>query len=767
MSQSHHARLTHSQFSRSLWRAVLPPLLLLAGHAAIVAVLLLWMLSTSDWARVSDQAITATHDLERLLLNMETGYRGYKLTGREDFLRPQLQAKAQIDKAILELQGQVNDDPRQVDRLREIAESYRAWDSLQDELGPPVRSLADGEMDALIRRKARMDRMRQLLQEMVLTETDRRATRYDRAANASTLAILGSAGVSVLAGIGLALINRRTILELSRAYREALDAEAARAGELEASRRHFRDLSETVPQLLFVVGEDGQVSYVNQRWTSYTGTTSDQLGGPGGAGWVSAIHPDDRPGAIVRWRDAERERRPFEGEFRLHRSLDGAYRWFLCRATPVVDRTGTKVTWFATCTDIEAQKQVEREREALLAAERAARSDLLRTSQVKDEFLATLSHELRTPMTAILGWSRLLRDPSVRDKTLDRAIEAIDANARAQARLIEDLLDMSRIVSGKLAIKPEPVDLAQIARAAMDSIGPAAAAKRITVLPNIADDEDLNIQGDPARLQQVAWNLLSNAVKFTPNGGRVRVEVRRVGEFAELAVIDSGPGIKPSFLPHVFERFRQADGSTTRQHGGLGLGLAIAKHLVEMHGGEIAADSEGEGRGATFTVRLPLRPAHLLTQAGANLPPAWQAASVRLDGIRVLAVEDDKDTALIVKTILENAGAVVASVLTATEALDLLRRQSFDLLLSDIGMPEMDGYGLIRRAREMESGLARPPTPAVALSAFARAEDRRAAIAAGYQMHVSKPVAPEELVAAVANVLKPPLPRTPGPSGAS
>lgn len=750
-------RLTRAQFSRSLWRAIVPPLLLLALNAGIIATLLIWTLDTGDRARLTDELIARTNDVERHLANMETGFRGYKLTGQEEFLRPHRQARTQIEGTLADLKSMLAQSQRQRERVQRIESLFLQWLRLEPEVGAPLTQVTPEEISAMTARRLLMEDMRRAVNEMLLAATENQATENGRAASAATIALFGSVGLNVLMGLALALINRRTVVELSGQYQRVLDDEALRSAELESSRRQFLDLVETVPQLVFVVDGEGRVSYLNQRWISYTGQSAPP---PEPGGWTAAVHPDDRALAAARWREAQQSGKPFEGEFRLRRQMDGAFRHFLCRATAVIDAQGRRTQWFGTCTDIETQKQVEREREALLAAERAARSDLLRISQAKDEFLATLSHELRTPMTAIMGWSRLLRDPAVRDKSLDRAIDAIDTNARAQARLIEDLLDMSRIISGKLTIKPEPLDTRQIVRAAAESIGPAVAAKKITLHVEIDESADLTIQGDSARLQQVVGNLLSNAVKFTPPGGRidVRLEPDEDGEqFALLTVRDDGQGIKPSFLPYVFERFRQADGSTTRQHGGLGLGLAIARHLVESHGGQISAESGGPGKGATFVVRLPLRPPHLLATAGANLPAPWLASSVRLDGARVLTVEDDPDTALIVQTILERVGAQVVAASGGEDALQLLRQREgegrFDLLISDIGMPGMDGYGLLRRLREMEAAEGARRLPAIALSAFARDEDRRAALTAGYDRHIAKPIAVDELLLAAGELV--------------
>ena len=450
------------------------------------------------------------------------------------------------------------------------------------------------------------------LQQMAVTESGAGHEQFDRFQHASTIAVLAIVGITMSLGIGLALLNRRTIVHLTTVYQQALEAEDARANELASSNKQFLDLAEAIPQMVWISDGQGNPTYFNSSWGTFCGSTIDELTK---AGWEVALHPDDRVSATTRWQDSLKTGEPFEAEYRL-RHANGSYRWFLCRATSVRDKSGKSIRWFGSCTDIESQKQVAREREAVLAAERQARSDLLRTNKIKDQFLATLSHELRTPMTAILGWTQLLHDPVIREKNLDRAIEAIESNARTQARLIEDLLDMSRILSGKLTIKPGPIDLRAVVKGAVDAVGPTAIAKQVRLMGNLAEADDFKLQGDAARLQQVISNLLSNAVKFTPTGGEVIVRLERNDHTAHLKVSDTGRGIDPEFLPHVFERFRQADGSTTRQHGGLGLGLAIVKHLVELHGGRVAAESEGENRGATFTVDLPLTAPSVVPHSG-------------------------------------------------------------------------------------------------------------------------------------------------------
>jgi CheY-like chemotaxis protein/nitrogen-specific signal transduction histidine kinase len=395
------------------------------------------------------------------------------------------------------------------------------------------------------------------------------------------------------------------------------------------------------------------------------------------------------------------------------------------------------------------------ERARLLASEQAARADAERSSQSKDEFLAIVSHELRNPLSAMLGWTRLLRGGTLSAEKRDRALETIERNAVNQAQLIEDLLDVSRIISGKLRLDVRLVSFVDVVQAAIESARPAIDAKQIRVKA-VLDSEALSLMGDASRLQQVVWNLLSNATKFTPKGGSIQIVLKRIDSTLELAVIDSGKGIPPSFLPLVFDRFRQADPSTTRSQGGLGLGLSIAKNLVELHGGTIVVQSDGEGQGATFVVRLPVAP---LRESPAPEPrtekrgfdeSSWSCPP-ELPGLRVLVVDDEPDARELVAEVLQQCGARVEQAGSAQAALDALDASRPDVIVSDIGMPGEDGFSLIRRirARPAEEG---GVTPVASLTAYAGAEDRRRALLMGFNMHVQKPVEPAELVAVVASL---------------
>ena len=403
-----------------------------------------------------------------------------------------------------------------------------------------------------------------------------------------------------------------------------------------------------------------------------------------------------------------------------------------------------------------AQKSAE-ERSLLLESERHARAGAERANRMKDEFLATLSHELRTPLSAILGWAHLLRSRAMSEEEMRKGLETIERNARMQTQLIEDLLDMSRITSGKLRLDVQPLVPSTFIESAIETVRPAADAKGIH-LEKVLDTAAGPISGDPARLQQVVWNLLTNAIKFTPKGGRVQVVLERVNSHIEISVADTGVGIEPEFLDHAFERFRQADASSTRQFGGLGLGLAIVRSLIELHGGTVRAHSAGPGKGATFTVHLPLAAVQRGRDSSPREHPGAQRALmptefkvIDLAGVKVLVVDDQPDARELVARMLSECGAEVIIADGAQQALALVERERPDVLVSDIGMPDVDGFELLKRIRALgpERG---GKVPAIALTAFARSEDRTRALHRGFQVHVAKPVEAAELVASVASV---------------
>lgn len=405
-------------------------------------------------------------------------------------------------------------------------------------------------------------------------------------------------------------------------------------------------------------------------------------------------------------------------------------------------------------------QQALAEREELLNREQAARKQAEVASRAKDEFLGMLSHELRTPLNAILGWTQIITKQKLNDDMFNRATETIDRNAKLQARLIEDMLDVSRIISGKLRLETQPVDLSAVINAAVDTVRSAADAKGIDLAVVLAYGAGL-VLADPVRLQQVVWNLLSNAIKFTPKGGRVQVQLRRVDSYFEITVSDTGPGIDENFLPYVFDRFRQADSTSSRKHGGLGLGLAIVRHLVELHGGTVGVDNRAEDHGAVFTVTLPviavsrssgslsIEPERVYQSASGTLSSVFSS----LNGLKILVVDDETDARDLLAALLEQHGAEVKTCGSSAEALAAMQQYNPDVLVSDIGMPGEDGYVLIEKVRSLEPGRG-GRIPAVALTAYARAEDRLRALSAGYNMHVPKPVEPTELAVVITSLIR-------------
>ena len=441
---------------------------------------------------------------------------------------------------------------------------------------------------------------------------------------------------------------------------------------------------------------------------------------------------------------------------------DGTMFWANVTITALRD-DGKRLVGFAKLTrDLTESKRVEamelasQQREEILEAERTARMAAQRATRIKDEFLATLSHELRTPLSAILGWTQVLLRTPAGTNPVDqrRAIEVIDRNARAQVQLIDDLLDLGRIMSGKTRLDLQPTSMLDVVQAAIESASPTAAAKDIR-LKAMLDPARTTVTGDAGRLQQVAWNLLTNAIKFTPKGGQVQVLLQRVNSHIELSVSDTGIGIPESFLPHVFDRFSQRDSSTTRAYGGLGLGLAISKQLVELHGGTIRASSPGEGQGSTFFVELPVSILQIEEERVRAHPTAEVSATdvltlPRLDGTHVFVVDDEPDARDLLRRVLQDQGAAVTSFESASEALDAVKTVRPTVIVSDVGMPNMDGYQMIRMLRASEPRDSR--IPALALTAFARSEDRKRSLVAGYQAHLSKPFDVAELILLVANL---------------
>jgi signal transduction histidine kinase/ActR/RegA family two-component response regulator len=509
---------------------------------------------------------------------------------------------------------------------------------------------------------------------------------------------------------------------------------------LTGADRPYRLFVEEMQQAAATLGADGTILYCNRQFANLLNASHENIIGMNLRALVAA---EDREKCLlhsgkieVRLLQDENELIPVILAFNVLPEDCGA-------------ATGVLVTDLRAQRDNEELKiayqklaESNEEREKLLESERAARTEAERSTRMKEEFLSLVSHELRTPLNAILGWSQLMKrtnDPEAHRQGL----EAIERGARSQAMLIDELLDVSRIVSGKLRIEVQSLQLSPLVTAAIETLRPAAEAKSIQVQQMVSPDAS-PVKGDPARIQQIVWNLLSNAIKFTPKGGIVQILVTRTEGHVEITVIDTGSGISEKFLPHVFERFLQADSSMSRTHGGLGLGLAIVKHLVELHGGTVSAESDGEGKGATFRVRLPLDRSKATDAAMPH-----ELGLTPLPNVKVLVVDDDPSSCEVVRRILVSCEAEVSCAASVEEALPLLEKFLPDVLISDIGMPGKDGIAFIREIRETEFKNRTRRLPAVALTAFARAEDRIRVLQAGYNSHVSKPIDPRELIAVV------------------
>ncbi len=542
-----------------------------------------------------------------------------------------------------------------------------------------------------------------------------------------------------------------TFLELYR-KNESIKAQAKLLRERDVARlesrneQRFRRLTDSMPLAVWAAGPDGDVHFCNRAWTQFSRlpfTHRDHREDP------SVVHPDDFAGVNEARATSLRNCASFEMEYRLRRH-DGQYLWHLGRAVTELGERGEVIGWIVTATEIDVQKRADHLRATLLEQEIRARKEAESANRAKDDFLATVSHELRTPLNSILGWSRLLRGGKLEATRVQQALETIERNANAQAALVNDLLDVTSIIAGKVRLAAQRTNMAAIIRTAVETVRPVAEAKGVVLSCSL--EETVEIMGDAHRLQQVMWNLVTNAVKFTPAGGQVTVRTER-NESCELIVrvSDDGQGISPDFLPFVFDRFRQADSGAARSHAGLGLGLSIARDLVALHGGSLHAASEGLGKGAEFTLTLPGRANQPEGAAEVGTPrkaAAGDSIATRLDGLTVLFVDDDDDGRELFTRVLASYGARVIPARSAVEALRALDSDKADVLVSDIGLPGYDGYALMRdiRARSAEAG---GLIPAIAVTGFMGSDAASRARKAGFQEHLAKPVEPAELAALV------------------
>jgi PAS domain S-box-containing protein len=499
------------------------------------------------------------------------------------------------------------------------------------------------------------------------------------------------------------------------------------------SEIRFRSLLDSMPIAVLALRPSGTVYYRNKTVSDWVRMSPEDRRD---SSPLEIVCSEDRERVAAEWSDALLRGQPLETHFRMQRKSDGAYCWYLCRIVPQCDEDGAITSWICAATDI------DRHHEARAEAESANR--------MKDEFLATVSHELRNPLNAILGWTRLLRSGNLDPAKSARALEIVERNARSQCALIDDLLDLARVAHGKIHLNLCPVDVAQVAEAALSAVRPLADSKEIALESRLEVPEPLEVIGDPDRLQQVIWNLLSNAIKFTHRAGRVLMDLRRDGSDIELTVSDNGQGIRADFLPFIFDRFRQAEVGPKRVHAGLGLGLSISRELVELHNGSIRVRSEAEGKGAAFTVRLPLRPGRDDTSIIAG---AEAASNISLAGIKVLLVDDEAEAREMAIELLTDFGAQAIVASSAQEALAAIRTWRPNVLISDIGMPSEDGFDLIRKVRALdpdEGGL----IPACALTGWGATQEAERALAAGFQVHITKPVDSDRLMATIYRLAK-------------
>jgi len=545
------------------------------------------------------------------------------------------------------------------------------------------------------------------------------------------------------------------ISSLTVALRSAKQRAEMAMAKLKASEARYRRLIDTATEGICTLDAEGRINYVNQRTTQMLGYSLGEMLGRSIFDFIDSASRLEVQQQLERRQQGTAQQR----DLRLC-CQDGSALWTIVSTNPILNETGEFLGTLAMITDVTDRKRVEEERAELLVREQTARESAEVANRIKDEFLSILSHELRTPLASMLLWVELLRSGNLNPATTTSALETIERNTKSQIQLIDALLDISRIIAGKLYLSVEPVELIPLIEATIDLIRPSAALKGIQI-QTVLDSSVALVFGDPVRLQQILWNLLSNAVKFTSTGGRVEVRLTCTDSYAKIVVIDTGIGISAEFLPYVFDRFRQADNKTTRSEHGLGLGLAIVRHLVELHGGTINAYSRGEGQGATFTVTLPLAAFTSETIDQECLDPKIEESSLfddlpRLDGLLVLVVDDEADVREAIALMLKQCGAEVLAATSTDEALKILTKEAGrrpDVLLCDIRMPDDDGYTLIRRVRALEAERG-GRILAAAVTAYAKEEDRSQALSAGFQLHVSKPVNPAHLVAGVANLVE-------------
>lgn len=620
------------------------------------------------------------------------------------------------------------------------------------------------ELASMVRSHPRFQKTAILLVSGILVEDVDRMKGYDSGA-VDYISVPIVPGI-LRAKVGVFVDLYRKTEQLQQMNQELERRVAERTAEIEAGAALLRLSEERLRLVLTANTIQGWTWDIATNEFSWVGPPADaKQEAQSLTRFLNSVHSADRAAVQGAFDRAVQGAEEYSAEFRTQHAGE-ADQWWLGRGTLILDDSGRPRSIAGINASITERKRAEEERMRLLKRAEEARREAERANQLKDEFLATLSHELRTPLNAITGWAHMLRD-GLDAPTQVKAVEAINRNALLQTQLISDLLDVSRIVSGKLSLESKPVDLTSVIQSAIDTIRPTAHAKNIFVEAEVGTTSTQRVAGDAGRLQQVIWNLLSNAVKFTPANGHIQVRAEKVRDGVELSVQDDGPGIQPAFLPHIFERFRQADSSSTRSHRGLGLGLAIVRHLVEMHGGRVEAANRQDRSGAIFKAFLPAstpeapaiadrKAEKLVARENGSVHP--QSASL-LKGVHVLVVDDEVDAREVVALILRRHGAEVVTASSAAEAIGILERESPQVLVADIEMPVEDGYSLIRKLRDLPSPSG-AGTPVIALTAYAGEQDRAKVLQAGFNLHVPKPIQPPELIAAIASLASA-RPRTP------
>ena len=689
------------------------------------------------------------HNLDSIfktLLDIESGQRGFIITGEQLFLDPLAEGQKELPQLFTDIEGLISDKTIQVERLSKLRElAFARMEQVKDVL----RLWRDASHDEAVARirtglgKRTMQDIRALISDMEETEQvllDKRNVDF-RASQATTRIVTYS-------GVGIIIIITLLTLYFVRVFRKNEQSLATTSENLNTatealrkSEREFRVLANSVPQVVWKANTAGYLTYFNERWIEYSGMSRE---GDDGTKWLEYVHPDDIEKTKTRWAHSLDTGEPYEIEFRL-RNADGVYRWFMSRAVPIFDEKESITQWFGTCTDIHENRVQGEERDFLLASERSARDEAERAIRLKDEFVATLSHELRGPLNSILGWTQIISTKKDDPQLFLRGIDVITRNTHIQSQLISDLFDFHRVQAGKLTLNVGRVHLSDLITSCADSIVPACKEKNISVVRKIKC-EVCDIPGDGNRLSQVIMNILNNCVKFTPENQTITLTLDSDDHMATIDITDTGIGIDADAIPYIFDRYNQGIEKGEKKGSGLGLGLSIAKSFVLLHRGTITAHSEGLGKGSTFTVKIPcLQPDDI--DNSNDIPVLKQETPSPLIGIKILLVEDQEDAREALERILSEKGAKISTAYSGDEALKILEEQKPDIMISDISMPGMDGYSLMARARSLH-----PTVSAIALTAFSRKEDRERAIEVGYSDHITKPVDIALLISSILNM---------------